>query len=268
MSRSSTERLAWRPTGSRQVVAHDHGDHGHVDSRLLVDWHHHADGTFRWSIASPKATTGGCSVLGISNPPVGHLPIAARSCRSGDVLPVEGRLVSPSSQVPDRRLPLRLQRSGPGITAVLVLRHAENQRSPDSPSIHLSRVLLTMVPGCCLRSSPRSGRSPLGHRHAWDATAPALGQVGTPLGRRLVMEAVAFLARREWSDHPPVRAEMVGTFLRSWNDVLPDDQRQAAPVHPRLVGSAGTLSRRDGGRGWRSTGWCESRLRRGSDSPG
>ena len=73
--------------------------------------------------------------------------------------------------------------------------------------------------------------------------------------RMCVMEAVAFLAGEEWSDHPACASRIVGTFLRSWNDVLPDDQRQELRQYiPRLVGSAGTPEQEER-RSWMALDW-------------
>lgn len=73
--------------------------------------------------------------------------------------------------------------------------------------------------------------------------------------RMCVMEAVAFLAGEKWSDHPACASRIVGTFLRSWNDVLPDDQRQELRQYiPRLVGSAGTPEQEER-RSWMALDW-------------
>ena len=73
--------------------------------------------------------------------------------------------------------------------------------------------------------------------------------------RMCVMEAVAFLAGEEWSDHPACASRIVGTFLRQWNDVLPDDQRQELRQYiPRLVGSAGTPEQEER-RSWMALDW-------------
>jgi hypothetical protein len=58
-----------------------------------------------------------------------------------------------------------------------------------------------------------------------------------------VMEAVAFVAGEPHSDHPVCASEVVGAFLRSWNDALPDDEsrtRLLRPLVARLVDSRGT----------------------------
>ena len=54
-----------------------------------------------------------------------------------------------------------------------------------------------------------------------------------------VMEAVAYVAAEPWSDHPECASPVLGAFLRSWNDGLPDADRQMLkPFIPRLVGTA------------------------------
>lgn len=40
------------------------------------------------------------------------------------------------------------------------------------------------------------------------------------------MEAAAYLAGEPHSDHPKCVSPVIATFLRNWNDGLPDDQRQ------------------------------------------
>ena len=46
-----------------------------------------------------------------------------------------------------------------------------------------------------------------------------------------IMEAVAYVAGEEHSDHPMCACPVISTFLRQWNDNLPTDDRQ------RLLGS-------------------------------
>jgi hypothetical protein len=55
-----------------------------------------------------------------------------------------------------------------------------------------------------------------------------------------LLEAVAWLAGREHTDHPPCVSPVLGAFGRSFNDYLPDDQRQLLrPFIPRMIGTAG-----------------------------
>jgi hypothetical protein len=53
------------------------------------------------------------------------------------------------------------------------------------------------------------------------------------------MEMVSWLAREPFSDHPECACPVLGTFVRSWNDSLPDGRRTVllAPILPRLVGT-------------------------------
>jgi hypothetical protein len=53
------------------------------------------------------------------------------------------------------------------------------------------------------------------------------------------MEMVSWLAQEPFSDHPECTCPVLGTFVRSWNDSLPDDRRTVllAPFLPRLVGT-------------------------------
>ena len=58
-----------------------------------------------------------------------------------------------------------------------------------------------------------------------------------------VMEAVAFVAGEEWSDHPQCACPVIAAFLRSWNDSLPSDaerDRLLKPLVAKLVGTKST----------------------------
>jgi hypothetical protein len=61
-------------------------------------------------------------------------------------------------------------------------------------------------------------------------------------GQMCVMEAVAFVTHKDWTDHPPCVCPVLGAFLRSWNDGLPDDERTALllPFIPRLINTRGS----------------------------
>src|SRR6266567_8304289 len=56
------------------------------------------------------------------------------------------------------------------------------------------------------------------------------------------MEAVAYVAREPWSDHPKCACPVISAFVRSWNDNLSDDDRSKIllPFIPRLVGTVGS----------------------------
>jgi hypothetical protein len=66
-----------------------------------------------------------------------------------------------------------------------------------------------------------------------------------PTGDRdlCIMEAVAYMAGEPWTDSPACASPVISAFLRSWNDLLADDDRDrllpAAVWVPRLVGSRG-----------------------------
>jgi len=47
-----------------------------------------------------------------------------------------------------------------------------------------------------------------------------------PNGKMCIMEAVAWMAGEPWSDAPHCACPVIAAFLRSWNDALPDDERQ------------------------------------------
>jgi len=73
--------------------------------------------------------------------------------------------------------------------------------------------------------------------------------------RMCVMEAVAMLAGEEWSDHPQCASPVIGAFLRSWNDSLPDaDRQQLKQYIPRLINSRGTDDQ-EVERSWLATDW-------------
>ena len=58
-------------------------------------------------------------------------------------------------------------------------------------------------------------------------------------GEMCVMEAVAFIAGEPWSDSPQCASPVIAEFMRSWNDALPDDERDALlrPLIPHLIGT-------------------------------
>ena len=58
-----------------------------------------------------------------------------------------------------------------------------------------------------------------------------------------VMEAVSYVAGEPWSDTPECACPVIASFLRSWNDALPDDKRTELlrPLIARLVGTKSTV---------------------------
>ena len=58
-----------------------------------------------------------------------------------------------------------------------------------------------------------------------------------------VMEAIAYIAGRDHSDHPPCASRVITSFLVSWNDALPDNatrDRLLKPLVPLVVDTAGS----------------------------
>jgi len=62
----------------------------------------------------------------------------------------------------------------------------------------------------------------------------------TPDQGLCLLEAAAYLAGEEHSDHPVCVSRVLGEFGRNVNDLLPDDKRQALkPLIPMMLGTAG-----------------------------
>jgi hypothetical protein len=58
------------------------------------------------------------------------------------------------------------------------------------------------------------------------------------------MEAVAWIAREPWSDHPKCACPVIGAFMRSWNDALANDDERTALLMPLIPLIVGTRSSR------------------------
>ena len=71
-----------------------------------------------------------------------------------------------------------------------------------------------------------------------------------------VMEAVAYVAGEAWSDHPQCASPVISEFMRSWNDTLPDEDRNRLlkPYVTRLVGTAASAEVEDR-RAWMALDW-------------
>ncbi|HXH35237.1 MAG TPA: hypothetical protein VNJ54_12640 [Plantibacter sp.] len=70
-----------------------------------------------------------------------------------------------------------------------------------------------------------------------------------------VMEAVAYVAGEPFSDSPACASPIITSFLVSWNDSLPDADRQfLKPYIPRLVGTR-TTKKDEKTRAWLLTDW-------------
>jgi len=58
-----------------------------------------------------------------------------------------------------------------------------------------------------------------------------------------VMEAAAYVAGEPWSDHPECVCPIIGAFLRSWNDSLPDNatrDRLLKPLVKKIINTKAT----------------------------
>ena len=50
-----------------------------------------------------------------------------------------------------------------------------------------------------------------------------------------VMECVAYVAGEEWSDKPKCVCPVIGAFLRTWNDGLPNDAERTRLLQPLIM---------------------------------
>ena len=75
---------------------------------------------------------------------------------------------------------------------------------------------------------------------ALDALHLLNGAHENPEAGMCALEVVAWLAGEPHSDHPECVCPVLGAFVRSWNDALPDDERDALlkPILPRLIGTS------------------------------
>jgi hypothetical protein len=78
----------------------------------------------------------------------------------------------------------------------------------------------------------------------------------SPDGKACIMEAAAYISGEPWSDHPECVSPVIGTFLRNWNDALPDEDRDRLlrPYITRVIGT-NTGKRDDKKRAWLATDW-------------
>ena len=79
----------------------------------------------------------------------------------------------------------------------------------------------------------------------------------TPDGKMCVMEAAAFVAGEPWSDAPKCVCPTIGTFLRSWNDALPDDDTRTRLLLPLLHDTLDTNTSKEDSiaRSWMAYDW-------------
>jgi hypothetical protein len=88
-----------------------------------------------------------------------------------------------------------------------------------------------------------------------DTLVLARGAHKSPEHGMCVMEAAAYFAGEPHSDRPKCVSQVIGAFLRSWNDSLDKETRQRLkPYIPRVIGTA-TGKRDDEKRAWMATDW-------------
>lgn len=81
------------------------------------------------------------------------------------------------------------------------------------------------------------------------------GSHSSPDDGACVMEAVSFFAGEPWSDRPQCASPVIGAFLRTWNDALPDDERQQLKQYiPLIVNTKGTAAQEEQ-RSWMALDW-------------
>jgi hypothetical protein len=88
-----------------------------------------------------------------------------------------------------------------------------------------------------------------------DALVLDKGNHKNPADGMCVMEAVSLMAGEGFTDAPSCASPVLRAFLISWNDSLPDDERQELKRYiPRLIGTAGSpeLEKK---RAWMATDW-------------
>lgn len=86
---------------------------------------------------------------------------------------------------------------------------------------------------------------------------------GKPSDGMCAMEAVAFIAGEPHTDAPQCASPVIAAVARTWNDVLPDRERQALkPYVTRMVDSRGTEAQEEARRGLVQA-WAHGELAKG-----
>jgi hypothetical protein len=75
-------------------------------------------------------------------------------------------------------------------------------------------------------------------------------------GQMCAMEAAAWIAGEEWSDHPQCVSPVIAAFLRLWNDALPDATRTTLlrPLLPLVIWTR-TTDADEETRAWMAVDW-------------
>ena len=77
----------------------------------------------------------------------------------------------------------------------------------------------------------------------------------SPDGEFCFMEAAAYIAGEEWTDHPKCVSSVIGAFLRSWNDSLADKTRQKLKPFIRKVLNTSASTEVEQVRAWMACDW-------------
>ena len=94
-----------------------------------------------------------------------------------------------------------------------------------------------------------------------DEVTLASGSHSPSSGQMCVMEAAAYMAGEPWTDHPTCVSPVIAAFLRSWNDALPDGDRNQlvrylANVHDGgVLGTAPASPELENRRSWLAVDW-------------
>ena len=83
------------------------------------------------------------------------------------------------------------------------------------------------------------------------------GKHHDPADGMCAMEAAAYMAGEPFTDHPRCVSRVIGAFMRSWNDSLPDDEtrtRILGPLVPLTIGTA-TAAADEEKRAWMAADW-------------
>lgn len=90
----------------------------------------------------------------------------------------------------------------------------------------------------------------------WDTIHLGRGRHNDREHGTCLLEAVAWIAGEDHSDHPECVSPVLAAFGRTWNDNLDDDDRQRLlkPIGPRLVGTRASAEVEDR-RAWLALDW-------------
>jgi hypothetical protein len=87
-------------------------------------------------------------------------------------------------------------------------------------------------------------------------TTLSVGKHKADSAKMCAMEAVAYIAGEPWSDAPACASPVIASFMRLWNDGLPDADRTRLllPLVPEIVGTR-TTDADDVTREWMASDW-------------